>query len=264
MEERQYDVALSFAGEDRLYVERVAILLRENGIDVFYDNFNKADLWGRNLIDHLGKIYAERSRFIVMFISKHYAEKTWTNHERKFAQERAFKMGEDCILPVRFDDTEISGLPATIGYIDLQNTTEEELVELIVEKVSPENFSEADEESLEDEREDDQDKSEILYSEREKLEPDTHIAYICDLDEGNVIEYVIESEKEMDVMLLDERDYKVWAENDEFETYYEHYENRTNIKGSFTAPETGRYRIVTVNYNSEKISLYIEITLLQS
>lgn len=99
-----FDVALSFAGEDRAYVEEVAQLLRTRGINVFYDNFNKASLWGRNLIDHLGKVYAERSRFIVMFISEHYAQKEWTNHERKFAQERAFKLQEDCILPARFDD----------------------------------------------------------------------------------------------------------------------------------------------------------------
>jgi len=135
-EEPNYDVALSFAGEDRKYVEKVAQLLREKGVNVFYDNFNKVDLWGRNLIDHLGTVYSESSRFIVMFISKHYAEKTWTNHERKFAQDRAFKMKEDCILPARFDNTEILGLPSSIGYIDLNYKTPEELADLIEEKVN--------------------------------------------------------------------------------------------------------------------------------
>jgi hypothetical protein len=130
-----YDVALSFAGEDRKYVEEVAQILRDKGVNVFYDNFNKVDLWGRNLIDHLGKVYSESSRFIVMFISKHYAEKTWTNHERQFAQDRAFKMKEDCILPARFDKTEILGLPSSIGYIDLQKTTPKELADLIEEKI---------------------------------------------------------------------------------------------------------------------------------
>ena len=41
-----YHVALSFAGEDRDYVEKVAIQLRAAGVEVFYDLFHEADLWG--------------------------------------------------------------------------------------------------------------------------------------------------------------------------------------------------------------------------
>lgn len=131
-----YDVALSFAGENRAYVEKVAELLRDKGISVFYDKFNKADLWGKNLIDHLGKVYAHNSRFIVMFISADYAIKDWPNHERKFAQDRALRMQEDCILPARFDDTEINGMPSSLGYINLRETSPEELVDLIIEKIN--------------------------------------------------------------------------------------------------------------------------------
>ena len=76
---RQYDVALSFAGEDRVYVERVATLLRDAGVQVFYDKFEEVDLWGKNLADHLAQIYAN-SRFVVIFVSKHYAAKVWPNH----------------------------------------------------------------------------------------------------------------------------------------------------------------------------------------
>jgi hypothetical protein len=61
---KDYDVALSFAGEDRGYVEKVAALLRESGIKVFYDKFETVQLWGRNLADHLGEIYGKRSRFV--------------------------------------------------------------------------------------------------------------------------------------------------------------------------------------------------------
>ncbi len=131
---RQYDVALSFAGEDRAYVERVATVLRNAGIQVFYDKFEEVDLWGKNLADHLAQIYAN-SRFVVMFVSKHYAAKVWTNHERKHAQARALKNQEDVILPARFDDTEIPGLPDTIAYVDLRTITADELAERIVNKL---------------------------------------------------------------------------------------------------------------------------------
>ena len=35
----EYDVALSFAGENRDYVEEVAIFLKNFGVKVFYDDF---------------------------------------------------------------------------------------------------------------------------------------------------------------------------------------------------------------------------------
>jgi hypothetical protein len=73
-----YDVALSFAGENRTFVEQVAERLKAAGVSVFYDRFEKADLWGKNLIDHLAEIYGQRSRFVVMFVSKEYVEKAWT------------------------------------------------------------------------------------------------------------------------------------------------------------------------------------------
>lgn len=135
--ERSYDVALSFAGEDREYVEKVALLLRAAGIRVFYDNFEKAELWGKNLIDHFAKIYAGGSHFVVMFVSKYYAAKAWTNHERKQAQAHAFKAQKDFILPARFDDTEISGLLDTVGYLDLRTISPEDLVDIVLKKLSP-------------------------------------------------------------------------------------------------------------------------------
>ena len=35
----EYDVALSFAGEDRAHAEALASSLRDNGARVFYDEF---------------------------------------------------------------------------------------------------------------------------------------------------------------------------------------------------------------------------------
>jgi len=134
--EFQYEIALSFAGEQRDYVERVAELLRENQISVFYDRFEEAQLWGRNLYDHLQEVYREKSKFTVIFCSQDYAKKLWTDHERQSAQERAFRENEAYILPAKFDDTEIPGIPSTVGYVDLRSRTPEQLYELIAEKLN--------------------------------------------------------------------------------------------------------------------------------
>jgi hypothetical protein len=133
---QDYDVALSFAGEDRDYVEQVAALLQASGIKVFYDKFETVQLWGKNLADHLGEIYGKRSRFVVMFVSKYYPHKGWPTHERQSAQARAIRENKIVLLPARFDNTEIPGLPATTGYIDLRQTASAELAEMIKQKLA--------------------------------------------------------------------------------------------------------------------------------
>lgn len=70
-----YDVALSFAGENRNYAEELANKLRRKGVQVFYDNWNIASLWGENLYTFLGKTYRDNSLFCVTIISKKYCEK---------------------------------------------------------------------------------------------------------------------------------------------------------------------------------------------
>ncbi len=67
-----FDVALSFAGEDRAYVEEVANVLRAMGLRVFYDKYERVSLWGKDLYTHLREIYFNRARYTVLFISKHY------------------------------------------------------------------------------------------------------------------------------------------------------------------------------------------------
>jgi TIR domain len=133
----QYDVCLSFAGEDRAYVERVANALRTKGIRIFYDKYERVELWGKELYSHLDYVYRHAARYCVVFVSKSYSSKLWTNHERKSAQARAFTENSEYILPARFDDTQVPGLLDTVGYLDLQHLGPRKLAEFIIEKLGP-------------------------------------------------------------------------------------------------------------------------------
>ncbi len=113
----KYDVALSFAGEQREYVEAVAKILDERGVRVFYDDFEVSDLWGEDLYTHLDKVYRTQARYCVVFISEAYAKKAWPNHERRSAQARELEAEKPYILPVRFDDTEVPGIRPTTKYL---------------------------------------------------------------------------------------------------------------------------------------------------
>jgi len=131
-----YDVALSFAGEQRAYVEQVAAGLRERGVAVFYDGYEQALLWGKNLYDHLTDLYENRAKYVVIFASAEYAAKAWPSAERQSAQARALREKREFVLPARFDDTPIPGIQGTVAYADLRVMTLAELVDLIVRKVS--------------------------------------------------------------------------------------------------------------------------------
>ena len=130
-----YEVVLSFAGEDRSYVEQVAELLRANDVSLFYDDYEEATLWGKDLNEHLHKVYSGSARYCVMFISNYYADKVWPTVERRSAFEKAVEAKEEYILPARFDDTPIPGLRRTVKFVDLRTKTPEELAALILKKL---------------------------------------------------------------------------------------------------------------------------------
>lgn len=90
---KEYDIVISFAGEDRQVAEEITVELKNNGIRVFYDNFEKADLWGKDLYEHLIDVYKNKSKYCLMILSKYY-EKNYglTMRERLLKQEHLEKV----------------------------------------------------------------------------------------------------------------------------------------------------------------------------
>ena len=136
-ENYEYDVCLSFAGEERPYVEMVARGLKDRGVRVFYDEDEKVKVWGKDLAEHFDHIYRAASRYCVMFVSAAYAAKPWTRHERRSALARALVDDGEYVLPARFDDTDLPGLRPTVAWIDLREVAPATLVKFLLEKISP-------------------------------------------------------------------------------------------------------------------------------
>lgn len=132
---RRYDVALSFAGEDREYVSRVAEDLMVKGVEVFYDEFEKVALWGEDLTEQFVDVYMKSARYAVLFISVHYRDKVWARLERRAALARNLTEDQAYLLPARFDDAELEGLLPTIGYVDLRHLSPAQFSVMICEKI---------------------------------------------------------------------------------------------------------------------------------
>jgi hypothetical protein len=135
-DEFEYDVALSFAGEDRVTAREFADLLTSKNIRVFYDEDYADDLWGKDLIAHLADLYQNKARFCVMFISRHYPLKRWTNFERQHIQARAFRDTNEYILPIRVDDTNVPGIAETMGYRDMRQHSLESIASTLEKKLA--------------------------------------------------------------------------------------------------------------------------------
>jgi hypothetical protein len=121
---KHYDVALSFAGEDRVVAEKLAKGLSALGISVFYDDFETHTLWGKDLTVELPRIYTS-ARYCIMIISAAYLEKMWTILERQAILSKFLKLkGNEYLLPLRIDMTPIPGLSDLTGYISVKTDSD--------------------------------------------------------------------------------------------------------------------------------------------
>src|ERR1035438_7447347 len=83
MSTKRFRIALSFAGEKRDYVSKVAaILAKQFGEDkILYDKFHEAEFAGYDLGIRLPKLYGEESDLIVPVLCPVYDAKRWTGWE---------------------------------------------------------------------------------------------------------------------------------------------------------------------------------------
>ncbi len=133
---RRWDVALSFAGAQRDYVEQVAQALKARGVRCFYDADEQTELWGKYLAEELPRIYARESAAVVVFLSADYAGRDWSRLERRAAFSRAVAEAGVYVLPARFDDSELPGLLPDVVTIDLRRYAPAQFADLIVGKLA--------------------------------------------------------------------------------------------------------------------------------
>ncbi|MCD1269884.1 TIR domain-containing protein [Microbacterium sp. MEC084] len=109
-----YDVALSFAGEDRPYAEQLRDALEDNGHAVFYDFNEQHRILGEDVQSYLGPIYASGCRYVVAILGPLYGSKRWTIFESEqfkplFEEGRVLPIWSHTALPSAFDATRDKG-----------------------------------------------------------------------------------------------------------------------------------------------------------
>jgi hypothetical protein len=132
----RWDVALSFAGAQRDYVEQVAEVLKARGVRCFYDAGEQVALWGKHLAEELPAVYGEQAAAVVVFVSSEYADRDWTRLERQAALNRAVQLRREYVLPARFDDTPLPGLLSDLVAVDLRGRIPQQFAAMIIDKLA--------------------------------------------------------------------------------------------------------------------------------
>jgi hypothetical protein len=134
-----YDLAVSFAGEQRDYVEQVVRACEKRGLRVLYDRDLTIDLWGRNLIKEFRKAYGgKQARHVAPFISREYLAKRYPMDEFRSMLLPAMDQPDDYMLPVLFGDVSVPPelLNPAVGVLRSEDYSPEELADAFAQRIN--------------------------------------------------------------------------------------------------------------------------------
>jgi len=136
---KRFDVALSFPGEHRIFVEAVAarlsaVLGKEH---VLYDKYYEAEFARPNLDVYLPALYRTQSELVVLFLCPEYAAKRWCNLEWRHIRDLLASLEEKRIMFLRYgyegDFTEL-GILRGDGTIDFKGRAADDIADAIIER----------------------------------------------------------------------------------------------------------------------------------
>jgi TIR domain len=135
--EKRFRVALSFPGEHRSFVQKVATCLcselpRES---ILYDQYYEAEFARPNLDTYLLDLYRNQSDLVVIFLCAEYERKEWCRLEWRAIRDLLKQRDAGSIMPFRFDDTEIPGLFSLDGYVRIDQRSPADVAALILERL---------------------------------------------------------------------------------------------------------------------------------
>lgn len=114
---KNFDIAISYASENKDIAEGIAYGLKKDNVEVFYDGFFPVELWGEDLDIILESIFRDKANFCLILVSKYYIDKYWTTKEKTSAIARQIKENRPYILQLKLDDTTLPEISETIRYL---------------------------------------------------------------------------------------------------------------------------------------------------
>jgi len=104
----EFDIAISFAGENRDLARYITESLEMLDIHTFYDEMFEANFLGKTWSTQFQEIFGEQSRFVLCILDEHHAKKIWPTFEREHFTPR---IPDESVIPVFLDETKFVGIP---------------------------------------------------------------------------------------------------------------------------------------------------------
>lgn len=132
----RFVVALSFPGEHRSFVARVANqLAAQFGKErILYDRFHEAEFARPNLDNHLQNLYHDESELVVVFLGRDYERKQWPGVEWRAIRDIIKQKKDTSVMFVRLDSGAVSGNLPIDGYVDAGRSPTK-IARLIIERL---------------------------------------------------------------------------------------------------------------------------------
>lgn len=138
---REWDVAISFAGENRDLARHITTQLEFLDVAVFFDELYEDNYLGRAWSAEFKRVFAEQCDLVVCILDANHQRKIWPTFERDCFTPRV-AAGE--VIPIMLDDTVFVGIPSDVSGIHFRwdandaewtNKATEEVVMRLIERI---------------------------------------------------------------------------------------------------------------------------------
>lgn len=121
----KYDIAFSYASEQRKIIKKYEKKLKELGLKVFIDVEHPELFVFNHVPDILKKIYDDSETVMLIFLSRDYAKKDFTKYEGHIAFDRL--LTDKRLTIIKLDDSTLPWLPSSLFYYDINKYSFEEI-----------------------------------------------------------------------------------------------------------------------------------------
>ena len=138
MGDKRFRIALSFAGEKRDFVAKVAEILAEQfGREhILYDKYHEAEFARRDLGIYLPELYHDQAEFVVVVVCPDYDQKDWTGLEWLAIHDLLKKRKDEEVMLCRFARATVKGVHSNAGWIDLDDKSPGDAELLVLERLA--------------------------------------------------------------------------------------------------------------------------------
>lgn len=120
MKLKSYLLAVSYASEQRYYVEEFVSYFKKKKISIYYDRFEQQQMIGKLLHEKLQSVYTEETLYRIIFLSDSYINKPITKMEAEFILADNI-YNKNFLFIFKFDDSNLPGLNPNFVYSDIDD-----------------------------------------------------------------------------------------------------------------------------------------------